>query len=284
MMKVPEAWAVAVRTPGGEMRVKRGKAPSRFRLFPLNWPFFRGPVILGRTLLLGMRALNFSAEVAMEEEDGGESSPWALAGAVVLSLGLAVLLFFLLPLGLTHWLGRSFPAVAEGGLWFNLVDGAIRVGVFLLYVWGIGLAGEIRRVFAYHGAEHQVVHTWEAGEPLDVDHARDKSPLHPRCGTAFLLFVMVISIFVFALIPHGASLWMKAAWRLLLLPLVAGFAYEAIRLSARLYRFPPARVLLWPGLGLQRLTTRKPDDSMLEVALHALKEALEESKDAARAA
>ncbi len=288
MMKVPEAWAVAVRTPSGEIQVKRGKAPSRFSLFFLNWPFIRGPVILGRTLLLGFRALQFSAEVAMAEEEVPQDSQagpsrLAMAGTLILSLGLAVGLFFLLPLFLTHLLQGKFPALA-GGLAFNLTDGVIRVLFFLIYVIAIGLARDIRRVFAYHGAEHQVVHTWEAEETLLVSNAKTKSPLHPRCGTAFLLFVMVISIFVFALIPQSVPLWAKALGRLIFLPLVAGVAYEAIRLSAKLYRFALARVLLWPGLGLQLLTTRRPNDEMLEVAILALKEALDEAEDGSQAA
>ena len=144
---------------------------------------------------------------------------------------------------------------------------------FLAYILAISLMKDIRRVFAYHGAEHKVVYTWEAGEELTVENARKKSTLHPRCGTSFLLFVMVVSILVFSLVPHGYPFWAKALARIVFLPLIAGISYELIRFTAKFPRSPFIRPLLWPGLGFQLLTTRPPDDGMLEVAIKALLEA-----------
>lgn len=287
LMRIPTAYAVAVRTPKGEIRVKKELLPETARGRFGNLPVVRGSVILFKALMLGIQALNYSAEVAMEEEAAEGAAPgpaeakpkdpkatFALAMTVVFSIAMGVALFFYLPLLLTQWAGHYWP-FARGTFGFNLVDGAIRVVVFLLYILGISLLKDIRRVFAYHGSEHKVVHTWEAEEALEVENARKFSVLHPRCGTSFLLFVMVVSILVFSLVPHSAPFWMKAASRLVFLPLIAGISYEMIRLTAK---FPCAwwsKPLLLPGLALQRLTTREPDDSMLEVALHALKEALD---------
>jgi uncharacterized protein YqhQ len=282
LMRIPTAYAVAVRTPAGGIRVKKELLPETARGRFGNLPLVRGTVILFKALMLGIQALNFSAEVAMEEEAlEGEAPPpkaaattVALATTVVFSLALGVLLFFYVPLLLTQWMGHHWE-FARGTFGFNLVDGAIRVAIFLAYILAISLLKDIRRVFAYHGSEHKVVHTWEAKEDLTVENARPHSVLHPRCGTSFLLFVMVISILVFSLVPRTAPFWIKALSRLVFLPLIAGLSYEMIRLTAK---FPCAwwsKPLLLPGLALQRLTTREPDDSMLEVALQALRDALD---------
>lgn len=285
LMRIPSAYAVAVRTPKGDIRVKRELLPETARGRFGNLPLIRGSVILFKALMLGISALNFSAEVAIEEEEPGQETSgkpakrdakttFALAMTVVFSLAAGVGLFFYVPLLLTQLAGKYWE-VARGTFGFNLVDGAIRVVIFLAYIVLISSLKDIRRVFGYHGAEHKVVHTWEAREDLVVENARKYSVLHPRCGTSFLLFVMVISILVFSLIPHWAPFWMKAASRLIFLPLIAGLSYELIRLTAKFPCSWWSRPLLLPGLTLQRLTTREPDDSMLEVSLHALNQALE---------
>jgi len=277
LMRLPKTYAVAVRDPKGDVQVKKERLLETARGRFGNLPVVRGSVILFKSLMLGISALNYSAEVAMaEEEKEGEkpaaASTWSLVLTVALSLALGVLLFFYLPLVATQFLSTRWT-LAQNSIGFNLVDGALRVAVFLVYILGISLAKDIRRVFAYHGAEHKVVFTWEAEEDLTVENARRHARLHPRCGTSFLLFVMVVSILVFSLVPHSFPFWAKALARIVFLPLIAGISYELIRFTAKFPRSPWVRPLLWPGLAFQLLTTREPDDPMLEVALLALREA-----------
>ncbi len=282
LMRLPQTYAVAVRDPKGDLQVRRDRLPETARGRFGNLPLVRGSVILFKAMMLGISALNYSAEVAMREEgapgpEGTEAKQetpfsWAMGLTVALSLALGIVLFVYVPLLLTQFLTK-YLEVARHSVGFNLVDGAIRVVIFLAYILGISVLKDIRRVFAYHGAEHKVVYTWEAGEDLTVENARRKSTLHPRCGTSFLLFVMVVSILVFSLVPQSYPFWAKALSRLVFLPLIAGISYELIRVTAKFPRSPLVRPLLWPGLGLQLLTTRNPDDTMLEVALRALSEA-----------
>jgi uncharacterized protein YqhQ len=287
LMRLPQTYAVAVRNPRGEVRVKKERLPETARGKFGNLPFVRGSVILFKALMLGISALNYSAEVAMEEEEEKEPSPDAaaekekkpastlmMALTVVFALAVGVLLFFYVPLLLTQFLTKYLP-LANTSLGFNLVDGAIRVVIFVAYIGLISLMRDIRRVFAYHGAEHKVVHTWEAGEELTVENARKHSTLHPRCGTSFLLFVMVVAILVFSIVPHDYPFWAKALSRIVFLPLIAGISYELIRFTARFPKSPFIQPLLWPGLTFQLLTTRQPDDAMLAVSLQALTEARE---------
>lgn len=284
LMRLPQSYAVAVRHPKGEVCVKRDRLPETARGRFGNLPFVRGSVILFKSLMLGISALNYSAEVAMDEEETAEqagsepsekkkgASSWALALTVILSLGLGVLMFFYVPLLLTQFLSR-YVSLAHNSLGYNLIDGFFRVTIFLGYILSISLLKDIRRIFAYHGAEHKVVYTWEAREDLTVENARKHSTLHPRCGTSFLIFVMVVSILVFSIVPASYPFWVKAASRLVFLPLIAGISYELIRFTAKFPRSPFVRPLLWPGLGFQLLTTRQPDDEMLSVAIRALSEA-----------
>ncbi len=293
LMRTPGAYAVAVRDPKGSIQVKKDLLPETAKGKLGNLPFVRGSIILFKALMLGISALNYSAEVAMVEESEGEkkepspkekrSTQLMLALTVVFSLAFGVFLFFYVPLILTQWIGKYWDFAAHT-LGFNLVDGLIRVVIFVIYILVISMMKDIRRVFAYHGAEHKVVHTWEAKQDLTVEHARGHSVLHPRCGTSFLLFVMVISILVFSLVPSSYPFWVKALSRIVFLPLIAGAAYELIRLTAKFPRAFWSRPLLVPGLGLQRLTTRKPDDGMLEVAIFALQEAQEIGERKAEAA
>jgi uncharacterized protein YqhQ len=167
-----------------------------------------------------------------------------------------------------------FEAVDRSSVLFNVVDGVVRVAVFLLYVVLIGMWSEIRRVFEYHGAEHKVIHAFEDGQALVQGHIAGQSPIHPRCGTSFLMIVMVVSIFVFSLIPQPWPLWAKFVSRLVLIPLIAGSSYEVLKLTAKYRHNMIMKVLMWPGLSLQQLTTREPDEGQIEVALRALKEVL----------
>ncbi|MCK4911123.1 MAG: DUF1385 domain-containing protein [Thermodesulfovibrionales bacterium] len=280
MMKGVKGWSVAVRGPGGDIKVKN--VPLR----PVPWlfkkPFVRGVLILFHALVIGVQALEFSAVTATEEEDE-PMGKGAIAMTVVTSIGLAVVLFILLPLYATKLMGMVLPVVAESSVVFNTVDGLVRVAVFLAYVGLIGLWDEIRRVFEYHGAEHKVIHAFEEGKDMGIRHIMGFSPVHPRCGTSFLLIVMVLSIFVFSFIPQSWPFLWKFLARLVLLPLVAGLSYEALKISDRMRHNPVVRALMAPGLWLQSLTTREPTEQQVEVALRALNEVLrmeEEKADA----
>lgn len=259
MMQNGHRIAVAVRTPGGEIEVRPLERPLKGGWWT-KVPLLRGPVRLYEMLSLGMRALKLSAELASGEVE--KASRWEFPLMVVTALALVGGGFVALPVYLAGLLGIKQQLVA------NLVEGGVRVAFFLLYLAGISLIPDIRRVFQYHGAEHQAVHAYEAGRP-DLELARKKSPLHPRCGTTFLLLAVVISILVFSLLP-AREVWLRILARLALLPLVAGIAYEVLMVGGRHPRAWWLKPFLVPGLLLQRLTTRKPTEDQLEVALAAL--------------
>lgn len=279
MMRSPKAFAVAVRRPDGEIAFMGDLAPSwtaKHKL--LRTPGLRGVLTLFQTLALGMRALNFSSETAFPEEQRapGRSDnriAWELYLSLALALVLGVALFFLLPLGVTEGARRLFPGLGDG-LVFNLLEGVIRGAVFFVYIASIRMAPDIKRLFRYHGAEHKVVHAFEARCGMDVQDVQRYSVLHPRCGTSFLLFVMVVSIVVFSFIPGTLPLWGKILFRLVLLPVVVGVSYELIRWSGR-SQLRLAKALTVPGMMLQKLTTGEPDDDMVQVALAAFQRAAE---------
>jgi len=279
MMRSPHAFTVAVRKggkPGAEIALLKETILPIGERFPfLKKAVLRGSVALFEAMVLGVRALNFSANEAMENEEGKkeEISPLAMAGTMVLALAFALGLFLALPLLLTQLLGTQYGAF-KGNVLFNLTDGAIRVGLFLGYVSGISFMKDIRRVFEYHGAEHKAIGAYEAGEPLTVENARKYTCIHPRCGTSLLMVVMVLSIMLFSMIPGSWPLWAKAASRLALLPVIAGLSYEFIKYSAKKRGNRIIEALIYPGLLLQRLTTREPSDDQLEVAIRAMDEAL----------
>ena len=285
MMRSPGAYGIAVRKPDGTLALKRGKVTALGRRYPfLKLPVLRGIAVLFQSLAIGIRALNFSAEQAVVEEakDGkddrktsGDISGWAIAGSMVMGLGLGIVVFLLLPLWLTQ-LSERYLFGPLSGVAFNLLDGGLRGVLFLLYLWLISRMKDIHRVFMYHGAEHKVVFTWEDKAPLTVEAARTRSRFHPRCGTSFLLFVLLVSVVLFAFIPKTAPFLVKFGGRLLLMPLVAGLSYEVLRLSAKLRSFPIFAAVVAPGLALQKITTQEPADDMLEVAIVALEEALRE--------
>ncbi len=284
MMRTPHAYAVAVRRRDGSIEVRKEYVRRLSDIWkPVSWPVIRGFAVMCQSLYLGLRTLNFSFTVASMDADGEGKAKKPQAGKggdvlpVIISMGsaavVAVLLFILAPLWITTWLKGYFAAV-HNWVVFNLVDGLIRVVFFLAYILLISRMEDIRRVFQYHGAEHKVVHTWEAREELTVDNARRKTTLHPRCGTSFLLFVMVVSIIVFSLVKLQAF-WAIFLSRVVLIPLISGLSYELIRLSAPRCQRGFFRFVVMPGLALQRITTKEPTDDQLAVAIHALKEALE---------
>jgi uncharacterized protein YqhQ len=280
MMRASRTMTVAVRRPTGEISVLRERLSLLSdRWSFLKWPVLRGTVSLFGTLLLGIKALNYSAQEALEEDDG-EIGPWAMAGTITAAFGLAIFLFLFIPLWATRWMESYFHWVA--GQWaFNVVDGILRLIIFFFYLAAITMAKDIRRIFQYHGAEHMSIYAMEAGEELTVDAAKKYSPMHPRCGTSFLLIVMVLSIVVFAQIPQVWSFWAKALARVVLIPLIAGLSYEMLKLGDRYRDISFFKLVLVPGLAMQRLTTRHPTDDQIEVALVALKEVLIEEGEIA---
>jgi uncharacterized protein YqhQ len=273
MMRGPSNWALAVRKPDGEIaQVDRqiNSVMVRHRLFRL--PIVRGVIALGESLAIGFRALAISANYAAQEEgDDGEVSTELSRGSLIfafaLAIGFAIMLFKVTPALLTNWL----PIDHTG--WFVIVEGLIRVTIFVLYILLISLLPDLRRVFQYHAAEHKAINAYEAGEELVPEKVQRFSLIHPRCGTAFLLWVMVIAIFVFAFFGQPAWYWLIAS-RILLLPLIAGIAYELIRFAGRHTDNRALMTLLAPGLWLQRLTTREPSLDQVEVSIRALREVL----------
>ncbi|MEA5112657.1 MAG: DUF1385 domain-containing protein [Geobacteraceae bacterium] len=276
MMRAPRSMAIAVRRPNGEIVVKRDRVVPLADRFPLlKFPVVRGAVALFSSLLIGLKALSFSAnEAAAEGEEKEEISALAMGGTMAVALLFGILLFFILPLYMTKLL---VPVIGDSNLVFNLVDGLIRVAVFLLYIYSISRMKDIQRVFQYHGAEHKSIFAFEAGEELTVENVKVYSRLHPRCGTSFLLIVMLVSILVFSLIPKIWPFYLKAGSRVVLLPLIAGISYECLKWSAKHENSRLVRFLIAPGLALQRLTTREPDEGQLEVAIRSMEEALEEN-------
>lgn len=265
-------WAtVAMRAPSSEIVVHSEQLP---RALYAGWfvkvPFVRGVGMLWDTLVLGMKALMYSANVALQEEkEEVELSKPMMWGTVAVAIVMAIAIFFVGPLLLIGLLDEYI----QSAFLSNVIEGAIRLAVFLVYIWGIGRMPDIRRVFAYHGAEHKCINTYEAGEPLEATRAVPFTTAHPRCGTSFLLVVMVISILVFAVLGRPPMVW-RIVSRVVLVPVIAGIAYEFLKFTAAHLSNRAVRWLAAPGLALQRLTTREPDESMLEVGMVALREAI----------
>ena len=299
MMRTPRAYAVAVRRLDGSIEVKKElvkRLSERCKVF--SWYIIRGFAVLVQSLTLGIKTLNYSVNVSIQDMEAQEAAKSEAAAAkngapektkaekkksgsntlpivssMILGVAAAVLLFILLPLGLTTLL-KNYFSVVENWFVFNLVDGVIRVVVFFVYLLAISRLKDIQRVFMYHGAEHKVVHTWEDGAELTVANARQRLTAHPRCGTSFLMFVMVVSILVFSLFKFHAF-WAIFLSRVILIPVVSGLSYELIRLSAPRCKKGFFRLLVLPGLTLQRITAKEPSDDQLEVAIRALRESLE---------
>ena len=273
-MRGPTAWALAVRKPGGEIaEMNRQVSSALARHRWLRLPILRGVIALGESLAIGFRALAISAHYAAQEEGGEGEEPaqeltrTQLAFAFAIAIGFAIMLFKVSPALITNWLP------IEGTSWFVIVEGAIRVTIFVVYLSLISLWPDLRRVFQYHAAEHKAINAYEAGDELEPQVVQRHSLIHVRCGTAFLLYVMVVAIFVFAFFGRPAWYWLVVS-RVLALPLIAGIAYEIIRFAGRHPRNPALRTLLAPGLWLQRLTTRQPTLDQVEVSIRALREVL----------
>lgn len=288
MMRSPKGYSVAIQRQDGTMRVIKESLRTvgeRWRLFRL--PVLRGMGVLGQALVLGIKTLRFSAEEALREERettnppdkaatpaGNQQSPqtssWLMAGNLALALGFNILLLFVLPLYLTGFLQDALGF--ESRVVFNAVDGVFRVSVFVTFLLLVSRLKDMNRVFQYHGAEHKTVYNFEAREALNIENASKYSTLHPRCGTSFLLVLMIVSILVFSLV-HFESITGKLLSRILLLPLIAGISYEIIRYSAK-HPGSLLRAVTFPGLMLQKITTKEPDARQLATAIRALEEAL----------
>ncbi|MDQ3912086.1 MAG: DUF1385 domain-containing protein [Actinomycetota bacterium] len=279
MMRSPNFWGMAVRTPSGDVDVKAEPFRSvtrRNRL--LRLPIIRGFISLAETLWLGMKALTLSTNVALGEEE--DLSKKEIAVTLIFGLGLAVLLFLAAPVWGTKGLEVLFGESIENPILFNLVEGALRILIFMAYLVGItAISRDIKRFFAYHGAEHKAIKVYERGEDLIPENARKLDTSHVRCGTSFILYVLILSIFVFSLL--GVEGWAEMILsRIAIVPLVAGLAFEFIMWSARNQRNLIVKVLIWPGLQLQKLTTREPTDDMVEVAMASLKGVLTKEDEA----
>jgi uncharacterized protein YqhQ len=274
MMRGPRNWAVAVRKPDGEIaHVWRPIDPLMARHWALRLPVVRGVIALGESLAIGFRALSVSANYAAQEEAEGDAEPaeigrWAMFFSFAIAIGFALMLFKVSPALLTDLL-----PISSGG-WFVIVEGVIRMSIFIAYLSLLSLLPQLRRVFQYHAAEHKAINAFEAGEELEPEVVQRHSLIHPRCGTAFLLWVMVIGIFVFAVFGRLPWYWLIVS-RIALLPLIAGIAYELIRFAGKHAENRLLMTLLAPGLWLQRLTTREPSLDQLEVSIRALREVLE---------
>ena len=273
LMRSPNFWGMAVRAPSGDMNVQAEPFYSVTRKSKvLRLPVIRGFVSLAETLWLGMKALTISTNIALGEEE--DLSKKEIAVTMIFGLVLAVLLFLAAPVWGAKGVGLLLGDSIENPLLFNLVEGVIRIGIFMLYLVGITLVSkDIRRFFAYHGAEHKAIKVYERGEDLVPENARKLDTSHVRCGTSFVLYVLVLSILVFSLLP--IDWWVEAvASRIVVIPLVAGIAFEFIMWSARNHSNPVVKAVIWPGLQLQKLTTREPTDDQVEVAMASLKKVL----------
>jgi uncharacterized protein YqhQ len=288
MMRSPHAWGIAVRKPSGEIAahsepLERLSEKHKW----MGWPLVRGVMTLGQAMSLGFRALRFSANVALAEIPTGNSSVpdepakkleisgWMAGVNIAFSIAFFIFMYKYLPLLATTELKKASPVFGQQ-IVFNLVDGLIRIGMFLLFVWGVSLWKDIRRVYEYHGAEHKTVYAFENGDPLETAAVQKYSTFHPRCGTSFLMTVMIISMVVYMFIPVH-TFWARFAIRIALLPVILGVSYEIIRFAAK-HRGSLFALMTAPGLWLQRITTQPPDDTQVECAILALDEAMKLEK------
>jgi uncharacterized protein YqhQ len=282
MMRAPHSYCVAVRKPNGEIVTDQMPVPrisEQYKIYKL--PIFRGVGTLYQAMKLGIKALRFSANVALEDElkkAGKTAAPAkeppkaAMAASLIFPLGFFIFMYKFVPLFLVTKLEKLYPAL-ENRIAFNTVDGIIRIAIFLVFIYAVSRWKEMKRVWEYHGAEHKVVFNYESGQPVTVQNAQRFTTFHPRCGTSFLLVVMVISMIFYALIPVDGFM-PKLLVRILALPLIAGLSYELIRFAAK-RRGSVLALLTTPGLWLQRITTQPPDDEQTAVAIHALEGAME---------
>jgi uncharacterized protein YqhQ len=283
MMRSPHAWGIACRKPSGEVSIHSEPLERLSEKHKwMGWPVIRGVMTLGHAMTLGFRALKFSANVALDELQPApkpgepekkkfEISGWIATVNVIFSVGFFIFMYKYLPLLAATELKKVDPALG-GQIMFNLVDGVIRLALFLLFIWGTSLFPDIRRVYQYHGAEHKTVFAFENGDPLETAEVQKYSTYHPRCGTSFLMTVMIISILVYMLFPV-TTFWSRFALRIVLLPVITGLSYEIIRFAAK-HRGSLFAMMTMPGLWLQRITTQPPADEQAQCAIVALNEAM----------
>jgi uncharacterized protein YqhQ len=270
MIRGKEGVAISVRQPDGQLNVVQQPLASIYKGRLREMPLVRGIIALIETLVLGTQSLLHSAQVAAAEEVGEKIPTGVLWGTVAASLALGVALFFMIPLFATRYLIDPY---IESALLSNIFEGLIRIGIFIAYLKLMSLIPDIKKVFAYHGAEHKTVNAYEAGVPLEVESVKMYSTAHARCGTAFLFIVLIVAIFVFALVGQP-SLWVRILSRIALIPVIAIISYEIMKFGASHSTNPVVRILLAPGLLLQSMTTREPDDSQIEAAIAALNEVI----------
>jgi uncharacterized protein YqhQ len=282
MMRAPHSYCIAVRNAAGEIVTEESSLPRISEQYPIfKLPVLRGVGTLGQAMWLGVKALRFSANVAVAEENEKSGKPaseipgWAMTANLIFSLAFFIVLYKFVPLWLTEQLKHVYPVV-ENRFLFNGIDGLIRIGIFLSFLWAMSRYKDIRRVFEFHGAEHKVVFNFESGKPVTTSNAQSFSTLHPRCGTSFLLVVMVVSMSLYTLLPFD-GFWAKFISRVFLLPVVAGISYELIRFAARRQGSLLALIAA-PGLWLQKITTQPPADDQIGVAIRALDGAMELEK------
>ena len=284
MMRSPHAWGISVRRPDGTISTHSEPLDRLSEKHKwMGWPVVRGVITLGQAMVLGFRALRYSADVALdaipadqrEATKKTEISGWVAAVNIILSVGFFIFLYKFVPLVAATKLKNVYPALASQVL-FNIVDGVIRIALFLLFIWGVSLMPDIRRVYQYHGAEHKTVFAFESHDPLEPKHVQAYSTFHPRCGTSFLMTVMIISILIYMLFPAHTFVT-RFLLRIALLPVIAGLSYEMIRFAAKHGKSFFA-LLTKPGLWLQRITTKPPSDDQVECAITALNEAMELEK------
>ena len=284
MMRSPHAWGISVRKPDGTISthsepLERLSEKHKW----MGWPVIRGVMTLGQAMVLGFRALRYSADVALDAMPSDQSeaakkteiSGWVAALNIIISVGFFIFLYKFIPLVAATKLKNIYPVFGNQVL-FNVVDGIIRIALFLLFIWGVSLMPDILRVYQYHGAEHKTVFAFESRDPLTVKNAQSYSTFHPRCGTSFLMTVMLISIVVYMLFPAQGFV-AKFLLRIALLPVIAGLSYEMIRFAAK-HGSSLFALLTKPGLWLQRITTKPPTDDQVECAISALNEAMELEK------
>jgi len=273
MMRSPLKYAIAVRKSNQEIALKVGNFKTiSTRIKFLKWPIFRGIVNLVESLVLGLKALTYSAEQATGEEE--KINNWEILLAMLTAFALFIVFFIIFPTAIARFLDAYLPNLIV----YNLFEGALRISIFLAYLFFISKIKDVRRVFEYHGAEHKVIYAYEAGEELIVDKVQNYSTLHPRCGTSFIFIVLILSILVFSLLGKQ-TLLMRILYRIAIIPLVAGLSYEILKLSSKNMDKALIRWAVKPGLWFQKLTTKEPDDSQLEIAIEALKGILPEKKE-----
>lgn len=293
MIRAPHWVTMAVRKPNGQI-VIQGEAYISLtkRVKILGIPVLRGIVQLIETIALGMRALNFSAEISLEDKSAEKAknaatkktskilSAVSFAASILFSIGLAILLFKFVPLWLTEQLRKIWPALVNSVILFNIVDGLIRIAIFFLYIFILSLFKTFQRVFEYHGAEHKSIFAYEKGHTLTPTHVKPESPRHPRCGTSFIIIVLIVSILILSLVPRHEDFILNFFRRLSIIPLIMGVGYEVLKWTAKFQTHPFVKFLTYPGILTQYITTKEPDAKQIEVALAALKKAVELEKNA----